>query len=105
MAAVTATIVNGESKKLDLVKGRSINEVQCFYLETANTVDAGDTFTFDMATVGKTTLLAVNGCKHTTDNSVVVSENPTTAVVGTTITFTVPAGTDDDIRIVKFWAI
>jgi hypothetical protein len=105
MAATTPDAYPATFKLEDTVRGKKIQEVQCVMIETANTVDAGDTFTFDMASVGKTTLLGVNGCKHTTDNSVVVTENPTTTVSGTTITFTVPAGTNDDSRIVKIFVI
>lgn len=105
MAEVASITYPGTDKLEDIARGRVIQEVQCIMLETDNTVDAADTFTFDMATVGKTTLLGVNGCKHTTDGSVVVSEDPTTTVSGTTITFTVPAGTDNDARIVKIFVI
>ncbi|HCX23116.1 MAG TPA: hypothetical protein DHN29_14445 [Cytophagales bacterium] len=101
MAAETATIVSGDNLEKDVNTQKDIQRVKIAYIETANTVDAADTFTFDLATVGGTTLLGVLGCKHTTDDSVVVVENPTTAVSGTTITFTVPAGTDNDARIVK----
>ena len=105
MAAVTATIINGTTKLVDLPRGRKINEVKVVTIETENTADAADTFTFDLATVGGSTLLGTNGCKATTDGSVVVSENATTTVSGTTITFTIPAGTDNDARFVKVWYI
>ena len=107
MAAVTAGTVAypATSKITDVVAGRVVNEVQCILIETSNEVDAGDTFTFDMATVGATTLLGVDGCKHTTDNSVIVTENPTTTVSSTTITFTVIAGSDDDKRIARIYVI
>ena len=101
MATETATIINGDELYQDNNNEIVIRRTKIAYIETANTVDAADTFTFDLATVGGTTFLGVLGCKHTTDNSVVVVENPTTAVSGTTITFTVPAGTDNDARIVK----
>lgn len=101
MGAVTATILSGDKLADDNNTETEVRRVKTVYIETENTVDATDTFTFDLATVGGTTLLGVLGCKHTTDNSVVVSENPTTSVSGTTITFTVPAGTDNDKRIVK----
>jgi hypothetical protein len=96
MGAVTPTIEAGTSK---VVKDqKDVNEVKVLFIETANTADASDYYTFDLATVGGTTLLALIGTKHTTDNSVMVVENPTTTVSGTTITFTAPAGTDNDKR-------
>ena len=103
MAAVAPTIIIGTTKVVDTPRGRNINEVKVVTIETANTADAGDTFTFDLATVGGTTLLGTNGCKATTDGSVVVSENQTTSVTGTTITFTIIAGSDNDSRFVKVW--
>ena len=103
MAAETPTVAFTATSGTDNVAGRHIRQVRTHLIETANTVDAADTFTFDLATVGGTTLLAVNGCVHTTDDSVVAAENPTTSVSSGVITFTVIAGTDNDKRIAKIW--
>lgn len=81
-------------------RGDCTNEI---VVRTLNTVDAGDTLAVDMTKYGisATGLLGVVGFKHTTDDSVMVQEQPTTAVVSGTITLTVPAGTDNDARFYK----
>lgn len=71
------------------------------FIQTRNTVDAADTIAIDMASYGGKDLLAVNGWVHTTDGSVITSEAVTTAVSGTTVTITIPAGTDDDTRVIE----
>lgn len=73
-------------------------------VQTKNTVDAADTLTVDLSKYGGNQLIGVLGFKHTTDNSVMVQEQPTTAVSGTTVTLTVPAGTDNDPRFYIIWA-
>jgi len=98
MAAVTAVIENG-NKDGNLQFGEQVNKIKTYFWETASTVDAGDTIAFDMEQLGMTTLLAVEGFKHTTDDSVIVEEAHTTEVSGTTLTVTIPAGTDDDKRL------
>ena len=103
MAAVTASLVKRELA--GIIQQRGVFKVKCLIVETASTVDATDTFKIDLATYGGSRLLTVDGCRHTTDNSVIVTENPTTAVSGTVITFAVPAGTDDKKRIAKIYFV
>lgn len=69
-------------------------------VRTINTVDAADTLKVTLTKFGikATGLIGVVGFKHTTDNSVSVQEQPTTAVAAGVLTLTVPAGTDDDSR-------
>ena len=65
-----------------------------------NTTDASDTTTVDLwQECGMKRLLGIKGWKHTTDNSVIVVENPTTVIDNGLLTITVPAGTSDDIRV------
>ena len=72
-------------------------------IQTRNTVDAADTIAVTLKDYGisATGLLVVEGWKHTTDNSVIVAENPTTAVAAGVLTITVPAGTDNDLRVYR----
>jgi len=74
-----------------------------FYVQTRNTVDATDTIAITLADYGvhEDGFLAILGWKHTTDNSVVVPEDPTVAVASGVLTITVPSGTDDDMRVYK----
>ena len=80
------------------------NQVGPIYTEivikTINTADAADTLTVDLTKYGIKAdgLLGVLGFKHTTDNSVMVQEQPTTSVSTGTLTLTIPAGTDNDAR-------
>lgn len=75
--------------------------VKKIIVQTRNTVDAADTIAITLTDYGisATGLLWVLGFKHTTDNSVMVQEQPTTAVASGVLTITVPAGTDNDMRI------
>lgn len=98
MGAVTPTIINGSSVGY-LREGSEVSVVRELYVETANTVDAADTISLTLADYGITTVLGVLGFKHTTDNSVIGTENPTTAVSAGVLTLTIPAGTNDDKRI------
>lgn len=78
-------------------RGDVTNEI---VVKTIDTVDAADTLTVDLTKYGikATGLIGVLGFKHTTNNSIMVQEQPTTAVSSGTITLTVPAGTDNDAR-------
>jgi hypothetical protein len=69
-------------------------------VKTINTVDAADTLTVTLTTYGiaATGLIGVLGFKHTTDNSVMEQEQPTTAVSSGVLTVTVPSGSDNDAR-------
>ena len=80
-------------------RGDVTNEI---VIKTIDTVDAGDTLTVDLTKygIGETGLIGVLGFKHTTNNSVSVQEQPTTAVASGVLTLTVPAGTDNDARFV-----
>lgn len=78
-------------------QGTCYNEI---VIKTINTVDAADTLTVTLTDYGIAAdgLIGVVGFKHTTDNSVMVQEQPTTAVSAGVLTLTVPAGTDNDAR-------
>jgi hypothetical protein len=62
--------------------------------------DATDTVTVDMfKEFGIKKLLGIKGFKHTTNNSVVVTEDPTCTVDQESAVLTVPAGSDNDMRV------
>lgn len=104
MTAATPTVVSskkiGEDRQQD-----PIMQVKSVIIETANTADAADTVPLTLADYGITTVLGVSGWKHTTDNEVVVTEDPTTAVSAGVLTLTVPAGTDNDKRVYQVFYI
>jgi len=74
--------------------------IKTLLVRTINTVDASNTLTVTLANYGiaPTGLIGVIGFKHTTDNSVMVQEQPTTAVSSGVLTITVPSGSDNDSR-------
>ncbi len=78
-------------------RGDVYNEI---VIRTINTVDDGDTIAVDMTKYGihTTGLIGAWGFIHTTANSVVVQEQPTTAVSSGTITLTVGGSTDNKQR-------
>lgn len=100
MAAETATNKPGTFIGENAQTQRRMYRTKTLFIETADTADAADTVAIDLANYGGTTFLGYIGAKHTTNDSVVVTENPTTAVSGTTLTLTFPAGTDNDKRVV-----
>ena len=69
----------------------------------ANTVDATDTLAITLSDHGisATGLLTVNGWVHTTDGSVITTEAVTSSVVAGVLTVTIPAGTDNDFRVIE----
>ena len=95
MAAVTSTVAT-----YSIVPASEVVEV---LLQTRDDVDATDTFTVTLATVGiaPTGLLSVQGFVHTTSGSIITREAVTTSVAAGVLTVTIPAGTDNDVRIVK----
>lgn len=82
----------------DQPDGLVVSRNRTLLIELADTADDGDTVEVDLANYGGSTLLGVQGFRHSTSDSVVVAENPTTAVSGTTVTLTVGGSTDNDQR-------
>lgn len=102
MAAVTGTVV--KNRVIDnIALGRVINNVKCLMIETASTVDNGDSFTVDLANYGGSTLLGALAVRHTTDNSVIVAETLTTSVSTTTVTVTITGATANKKRVIKLF--
>ncbi len=91
--------VSGASNFISIAPNSGVSE---WLIETANTVDAADTIDVTLATYGIAKLLVVEGWVHTTDNSVIAPETVTTSVTTGVLTITIPAGTDNDKRVVKF---
>lgn len=64
-------------------------------VSTVSSVDTGDTFDVDLSAYGAGAMMGIIGFVHTTQNSVVVQEQPTTTMSGLTLTVTV-GGTGAD---------
>lgn len=67
-------------------------------VSTINTVDNGDTLDVDLSKYGASAMMGVIGFTHTTDNSVVIQEQPTTTMSGSTLTITVGGSSGNQIR-------
>jgi len=69
---------------------------------TQDDADATNTIDIDLTAYGisATGLLFCQGFVQTTNSSVVTREDVTTAVSAGTLTITIPAGTDNDVRII-----
>ena len=65
-------------------------------IETAATVDTADTIVITLADYDCSTIETVNGWVHTTTDSVVVAEAPTTAIAAGDLTITVGGSTVSD---------
>lgn len=65
-------------------------------IETAATADTADTVAITLADYGMSTFLGITGMIHTTENSIVVEEAPTTAVSAGVLTITVGGSTVSD---------
>ena len=87
MGAVTGTITDGRQGDVGYIK-----------VVTDATVDDGDTIAVDLSDYGATGIDFVLGFIHTTTDSVLVAEQPTTSVTSSVLTITVGGSTDNKKR-------
>lgn len=62
------------------------------------TADNTDTFYFDLRDYGMTRLMGITGNTHSTADSIIIEEAPTTAINGTVVTVTVGGSTANKKR-------
>ena len=74
-------------------KGMNVMVVSCI-----DTVDDGDTIAIDLASYGWGSMCGIIGFAHSTENSIVIQEQPTTTMSGSTLTITVGGATDNLTR-------
>ena len=103
MAAASYDAVGGEFIQEMPSIGRDVRRVKMALIKTAATAAQGDTYTFDISTLGGTTLLGVYSVYHDTLNSVLGANAVTTAVSDTTVTFTIPAAGGTKARATKIY--
>lgn len=72
--------------------------IKTMIVSTINTVDNGDTLDVVLSKYGIGSIMGVIGFTHTTDNSVVIQEQPTTSISGGTLTITVGGSSANQIR-------
>ncbi len=68
-------------------------------IETAATVDNGDTIVVTLADYGAKTLEGIVGFTHSTTDSVIITEAPTTSVTSGVLTITVGGSTANKKRV------
>jgi hypothetical protein len=68
-------------------------------ITTAATVDDGDTILMTLADYGMAAIDAILGFTHSTTDSIIISEAPTTSVTTGVLTITVGGSTDDKKRV------
>lgn len=112
MAAVTASaILPGRYTGLSRAPSaeailEEIPRVKVGALTLPATTDDGDTATVDLyKQFGITKVLAIEGFIHTTTDSVIVAEAPTTTVDRETLTITVGGSTDNKKRFYVIWGV
>jgi len=87
------------SSSFTVIKEISEGGLTKLYLTTtAETMDDGDTIAITMADYGMSTFQYVKGWIHTTLNSVLVAEDPTSAVSAGVLTLTIGGSTDNKAR-------
>lgn len=94
MAAVTGTVV----ECYPALGSKAIK------VTTPNTTDDGDTIAITLSDYGITTVEAVLGFTHSTEDSVIIQEQPTTAVSAGVLTITVGGSTDNKKRVFIVYA-
>ncbi len=75
------------------------------FVVVSDTADATNTVAVTLADFGITTFKYVQGYAHSTNNAVIITEAPTTSVTTGVLTITIPAGTDNDIRVWRIGGI
>ena len=72
-------------------------------VETAATADNTDTFTITLANYGISQFLGIVGFTHSTTDSVIITEDPTTSVTSGVLTVTVGGSTANKKRMFVIW--
>lgn len=78
--------------------------VKIIQVVTDATVDDGDTLTVDLSTYGCTNIHGIIGFIENTTGSIIVQEQPTTAVASSVLTITVGGATDNKVRTYHIYA-
>jgi len=91
MTATTSTIVGNLAGEVFTEGIANINarQIKALLVTTPATTGAHHTIEVNLRAYGLKNVLSVSGYVHTTINSVIAGEAPTTAVSGTTLTITV----------------
>lgn len=91
-----ALIVEGTD--YTVVRGQPLQGFKTAVISTVTTADSGDTIAVSLDNIGGGSVCGVIGFTHTTVNSVVVQEQPTTTMSGRTLTITIGGAANNQAR-------
>lgn len=96
------TVVLVEGTDYNIQRVTPVGGVTAAVIRTTNTVDATNTIvqTLSKLGIGPTGFIGVKAFVETTEDSVYAQEAVTTAVSSGILTLTIPAGTNDDRRLI-----
>lgn len=100
--ATTFSVVNQ-----DIIEGeQSVHfDLKHVVVTLPDTADGGDTTVIVLEDYGIKRLLGIKGYVHTTTNSVITMENPTTVIQNGNLTISVPVGTMNDKRVYELFGV
>ena len=91
------TAITSELKAWEALPALGLKTI---YFQTRDDVDATDTLVITLANFGIGSVIFILANVHTTNGSVMTIEAVTSAVSAGVLTVTIPAGTDNDVRVV-----
>lgn len=97
-ADISSNIHVYEQEDLPNHTANSPFEYKEILVETPDTADDGDVFSITLADYGLTNVKSIIGFTHSTSNSVIITEDPTTVVAAGVLTVTVGGSTDNNKR-------
>ena len=97
-ADITSDIFVYEQSDIPNLSANSPFEYKEIMVETPATADDGDVFDITLANYGMTYAKSIIGFTHTTSNSVIITEEPTTVVASGVLTVTIGGSTDNKLR-------
>lgn len=75
-----------------------VGGMKTLMVSTVTSADSSDTLDVDISKYGGGSVCGVIGFTHTTVNSVVIQEQPTTTMSGSTLTITIGGASNDQAR-------
>jgi len=98
-ADITSDIFVYEQEDMPNRSADSPFEYKEIMVETPATADDGDVFDITLANYGITNVKSITGYTHSTSNSVIIVEDPTTVVSAGVLTVTIGGSTDNKMRV------
>jgi hypothetical protein len=81
-----------------IVRGQPVGGFKTLVVSTVTTANSADTLDVDIADFGGGSLCGIIGFTHTTVNSIVIQEQPTTTMSGSTVQITIGGASNGQAR-------